>query len=98
MTVLISISNELDSKHEEAFEANFRSWHPFEMSVQFQARRHYVFDTNHRACDQSIVDIVPNLQTLVQVNSLTLPVFHLYLIADIYGSCRFLFTTHLLGL
>lgn len=31
-----------------------------------QARRHYVFDTNHRACDQSIVDIVPNVQTLIQ--------------------------------
>ncbi|VDO65195.1 unnamed protein product [Heligmosomoides polygyrus] len=34
--------------------------------LKLQARRHYVFDTNHRACDQSIVDIVPNLQTLVQ--------------------------------
>ncbi|VDM61282.1 unnamed protein product [Angiostrongylus costaricensis] len=30
------------------------------------ARRHYVFDTNHRACDQSITDIVPNIESLVQ--------------------------------
>ncbi|KAK5973825.1 hypothetical protein GCK32_004719 [Trichostrongylus colubriformis] len=37
-----------------------------EESLKFEARRHYVFDTNHRACDQSIADIVPSLQTLVQ--------------------------------
>ncbi|WKY07748.1 hypothetical protein Q1695_007316 [Nippostrongylus brasiliensis] len=34
--------------------------------MKLQARRLYVFDTNHRACDQSISDIIPNLQTLIR--------------------------------
>ncbi|KAK6060225.1 Peroxin-3 [Cooperia oncophora] len=37
-----------------------------ENTLKFKARRHYVFDTNHRACDQSITSIVPDLQALVQ--------------------------------
>uniref|UniRef100_A0A0K0DBE6 Bestrophin homolog n=1 Tax=Angiostrongylus cantonensis TaxID=6313 RepID=A0A0K0DBE6_ANGCA len=39
---------------------------PAFLSASLFARRHYVFDTNHRACDQSITDIVPNIETLVQ--------------------------------
>ncbi|KJH46187.1 hypothetical protein DICVIV_07748 [Dictyocaulus viviparus] len=35
-------------------------------TMKVQARRQYIFDTNHRSCDQSIIDIVPNLKSLVK--------------------------------
>uniref|UniRef100_A0A1I7XU73 Peroxisomal biogenesis factor 3 n=1 Tax=Heterorhabditis bacteriophora TaxID=37862 RepID=A0A1I7XU73_HETBA len=35
-------------------------------SLKIQARRHYVFDTNQRSCDQSLTDLVPSIKALVQ--------------------------------
>ncbi|CAO4385593.1 unnamed protein product [Caenorhabditis nigoni] len=31
-----------------------------------QARRHYIFDSTHRSCDQSITDLIPSVVTQIQ--------------------------------
>ncbi|CCD64637.1 Peroxisomal biogenesis factor 3 [Caenorhabditis elegans] len=31
-----------------------------------QARRHYIFDSTHRSCDQSITDLIPSIVTQIQ--------------------------------
>ncbi|VDM70797.1 unnamed protein product [Strongylus vulgaris] len=37
-------------------------------SIMAQERRRYIFDTNQRACDKSITDLVKELKTRVQVS------------------------------
>ncbi|CAJ0603550.1 unnamed protein product [Cylicocyclus nassatus] len=45
----------------------FKLANPYQNDFMIQERRRYIFDTNQRACDQSITDIVKELKTRVKL-------------------------------
>ncbi|CAJ0576367.1 unnamed protein product, partial [Mesorhabditis spiculigera] len=36
-------------------------------ALKLQARRHYVFDSNQRTCDESVIELIPSIRRLIEV-------------------------------